>query len=157
MILERADSIAEAVIKRLSPYCQRIVVAGSVRRRKPRVKDIDFVLIASDAWNLHQEILGLCRPFPVKMSGNKLSRVMMGDVQLDFYFATPETWATLLLIRTGSVENNIRLCSTAKKRGWHLSASGDGLFDQNGNRVAGDTEESIFQALRYPYQPPERR
>ena len=154
MELGRAKTIAEEVIKRLSPYCQRIEVAGSVRRGKPVVADIDFVLIASDPWNLTHEIMGLG---PARLSGDKLKRVNYKGVQLDFYFATPETWATLLLIRTGSKENNIRLASLAKKKGWHLAASGEGLFNENGERIAGDSEESIYEALRLPYEAPEER
>ncbi|MBA7714607.1 hypothetical protein ES703_123634 [subsurface metagenome] len=45
----------------------------------------------------------------------------------------------------------------AKIRGWRLAASGDGLFNEKGERIAGDTEESIYKALGLPYQPPERR
>jgi len=152
--LERAEKIAEAVVKRLSPYCQRIEVAGSVRRKKPQVRDIDLVLIPSDLWNRHHEIRSMGQ---VRMSGNKIMRVMAGSVQIDLYFASPETWATLLLIRTGSAENNIRLCSLARKREWHLAASGDGLFNEVGQRIAGDTEESIYGALGVPYQRPEQR
>jgi len=154
MELERARRIAEAVVKQLSPYCSRIEVAGSVRRKKPQVKDIDFVLIPSDLWNLHREIKGMGQ---VRMSGLKIMRVMADSVQVDIYFAAPETWATLLLIRTGSAENNIRLAILAKKRGWHLAASGDGLFDEGGQRIAGDSEESIYGALGLPYQRPEER
>ena len=154
MELERAQRIAEAVVKRLSPYCERIEVAGSVRRKKPTVKDIDFVLIPSDLWNLQHEIKGMGQ---VRMSGNKLMRVMAGSVQVDLYFADEKTWATLLLIRTGSAENNIRLATLAKKRGWRLAASGDGLFNEVGQRIAGDSEESIYGALGLPYQRPEER
>lgn len=154
MELERAQNIARQVIDKLSPHCRRIEVAGSVRRGKYQVKDIDFVLIPSDAWALHQAIALLGNK---KMGGEKLQRIQINDVQLDFYFATDKTWATLLLIRTGSAANNIRLCSAAKKRGWHLAASGDGLFDENGTRIAGDTEESIYQALGLKYQPPAQR
>jgi len=154
MELEKAKAIANEVIKRLSPYCQRIEVAGSIRRQKPMVNDIDFVLIPSDPWNLSHEIMGLDPP---KLGGEKVKRVIYNGVQLDFYFATPETWATLLLIRTGSKENNIRLATLAKKRGWHLSANGDGLFNEKGERVAGDSEESIYKALGLVYAPPELR
>jgi len=152
--LERAEKIAEAVIKRLAPYCQKIEVAGSIRRRKPEVKDVDFVLIPSDPWNLAREIKGMGK---VKVGGGKLTRVTFGGVQVDLYFASPETWATLLLIRTGPVESNIKLCVEAKKRGWHLSANGDGLFNEAGQRIAGDTEESIYGALGLPYRRPEER
>jgi len=154
MELEKAKAIGDEVIKRLDPYCQRIEIAGSVRRKKPTVNDIDFVLIPSDLWNLQHEIMGLGQ---VRMSGSKIMRVMVGLVQVDLYIASPETWATLLLIRTGSAENNIRLATLAKKRGWHLAASGDGLFDEEGRRIAGDTEKSIYEALGLPYQRPEER
>ena len=154
MQLERAQRVAGEVIKRLSPYCQKIEVAGSVRRKKPQVRDIDFVLIPSDPWNLSHEIGGLGQSY---VAGEKLKRVMVGNTQVDIYYATKETWATLLFIRTGSTENNIRLCSLAKKKGWHLSASGNGLFNESGERVAGDSEESIYEALGLPYQAPEER
>lgn len=152
--LERAEKIAEAVVKRLKPYCQRIEVAGSVRRRKEWVNDIDFVLVPSDPWNMHAELMKLGQ---LTMSGSKIMRVMVRDVKIDIYIATPETWATLLLIRTGSAENNIRLASYAKKRGWRLAASGDGLFNENGQRIAGDSEESIYSALGLRWQRPEER
>lgn len=154
MELERAKTIATEVIARLAPYCKRIEVAGSVRRRKDFPRDIDIVLIPSELWNLLQEVNGLG---PSMMSGDKLKRVNYHGVQIDLYFATAETWSTLLLIRTGSKENNIRLATLAKKRGWHLSANGDGLFDENGKRIAGDSEESIYDALGLPYQEPWER
>ena len=163
--LERAEKIAEAVVKRLAPYCKRregdkgyyIEIVGSIRRRKPWVNDIDICLIPSDPWNLHQEILSLCRPFSPKASGKKIMRIEVNSTQVDIYFADEQTWATLLLIRTGSAENNIRLCSRAKEMGWHLAASGDGLFNDKGERIAGDTEISIYNALGLPYQRPEER
>ena len=153
--LERAKTIAEEIIKRLSPYCQKIEVAGSVRRKKPWVRDIDIVLIPSQPpWDLLHEVkwLGQC-----KIDGAKLKRIDYYGVQVDIYFATEDTWATLLLIRTGSKENNIRLATLAKKKGWHLAASGDGLFNEKGERIAGDTEESIYEALDLPYQEPWER
>ena len=157
MELESAKKIADVVIKRLSPYCQRIEVAGSIRRRKAIVHDIDLVLIPSDAWNLEGEVLAMARPFQPKMSGEKLKRFDYKGAQIDLYFASPETWATLLLIRTGSKESNIRLCSRAKDMGWHLAASGDGLFNETGKRIAGDTELSIYNALGLRWQEPSER
>ncbi|MBA7684354.1 hypothetical protein ES703_92748 [subsurface metagenome] len=157
MELEVAQKIAKEVIKRLTPYCQKIVVAGSIRRRKTFPHDIDIVLIPSDAWNLESEVLALARPFQPKLSGEKLKRFDYRGAQIDLYYASPEIWATLLLIRTGSKESNIRLCSRAKGMGWHLAASGDGLFNEAGERIAGDTEESIYGALGLPFQRPEER
>jgi len=155
--LERASATAETIVKHLAPYCKRIEVAGSIRRRRPWVNDIDIVLVPADPWNLHQEILNLCRPFKPKAAGKKIMRIEVNSIQVDLYFAEEETWATLLLIRTGSAENNIHLCSRAKERGWHLAASGEGLFNEKGERIAGDTELSIYNALGLTYLEPWER
>ena len=90
--------------------------------------------------------------------GSKLARLLYrGVYQVDLYFATPETWATLLLIRTGSTANNVHLCSIAKARGWKLKADGQGLFNEKGDLVASHSEEEIFEALGLKYLPPEKR
>ena len=154
--LSRAQRVAEAVVEQLRPYCQRIEIAGSIRRKKHWVNDIDLVLIPKDQWNLHAVLTNL-GDGKLMMSGPKIVRVMLGSIQVDVYFADETTWATLLLIRTGSAQNNIRLATLAKRRGWRLAASGDGLFNMKGERIAGDTEESIYAALGLPWQPPERR
>lgn len=154
--LSSAQKSAEAIVKQLSPYCSRPpVVVGSIRRKRPWVKDIDLVLIPKDLFNLHDELAKLI--MQMTMSGSKIMRVMYGSIQVDVYVADEHTWATLLLIRTGSKENNIRLATVAKKRGWRLAASGDGLFNEAGERVAGDTEQSIYAALGLRYQAPEDR
>lgn len=155
MELEKAKVIAQTVVKAIKPYCTKVEVVGSIRRQKATVNDIDLVAIPRDRWNLD---LALMRMGNYKMSGNKIARIDMDGTQVDVYFAHESTWATLLLIRTGSKENNICLATLAKKKGWHLAASGDGLFNEKGQRIAGDSEESIYEALGVPWQEPwERR
>lgn len=156
--LSRAQTVAEAVVELLKPYCKPgyIKIAGSIRRKKSWVKDIDLVLIPKDLWGLHAELTKLGGG-KLKMSGTKIIRVMYGNIQVDVYVADEQIWSTLLLIRTGSTQNNICLCTVARDRGWHLAASGDGLFDETGERIAGDTEQSIFEALGLRYQEPEER
>ena len=154
MELEKAQKIANEIKQSLEPHCEKLAVAGSVRRQRPVVKDIDFVLVPKDRYLVDIILMGLGK---LKMSGMKLSRVQTDSIRLDIYFATPETFATLLLIRTGSVESNIRLCAAAKRRGWRLCADGSGLFNEKGERVAGDSERSIYQALGLPYQEPSER
>lgn len=157
MSLESAQIMAKEVLDVLAPYCEKAVVAGSIRRRRPWVNDIDLVLLpkSNDAWTLHAKIAKLFST--VKMSGAKILHARYKYAEADIYFATKENWATLLLIRTGSAENNIRLCTRAKERGWRLAASGDGLFNEKEERIAGDTELSIYQALGLPFQKPEER
>lgn len=68
-------------------------------------------------------------------------------------FVTPETWGTLVLIRTGSAEHNIKLSMIAQKKGLKLSHSG---LTKNGE-VITSTEKEIFKALDLPYVEPEER
>ena len=158
MRLEEARAIAGRIKKVLTPHCDRAEIAGSIRRAKPIVNDIDIVLVEKPEATLLMSSL-LFNIGIVKLNGPEIKRLYLPEdnINVDIYIATPATWAMLLLIRTGSKENNIRLCGLARGKGWHLKASGEGLFDEVGNRIAGDTEESIYQALGIPYQEPEER
>lgn len=158
--LERAQKTAEAVVKRLEPYCKKkadgntfIEVVGSIRRKKPSVNDIDLVLIPYDLWNLHHEIMGLGQ---MRMSGSKIMRVMVGSVQVDIYVCEPETWGITLLVRTGSADHNIKLAARAKKMGLHFSVA-RGIENEKGKVIASQTEEEVFSALGLNYILPERR
>lgn len=154
--LQRAQETAEAIVKKLSPYCRKIEIAGSIRRRRKLVHDIDIVLIPSDLWNLHHEILNICRPFRPGGLGKTMT-FNLNLIPVTLYFATDESWGTILLIRTGSKENNIRLCRRAQDIGYTLHADGSGLFNREGKRLAGDSEISIYNALGVPYQEPKKR
>lgn len=158
MRLEEANVIAQSIKELLTPYCDRIEIAGSIRRGKSIVHDIDIVLIEKPEAALVMNSI-LSSIGEIELNGGKIKRLRYGngDISIDIYIATPATWATLLLIRTGSKENNIRLCSLARRKGWHLKANGDGLFGMRGQRIAGDTGESIYQALGIPYQEPHNR
>ena len=137
----------------LAPLCEKIEVAGSIRRQRPFVNDIDLVLIPKNQGVLAQKLYELgCR-----FGGPKLQRFTYKGIPVDIYIASPQTWATLLLIRTGSTRHNKELCSLARRRGWQLKANGEGLVDSLGKRVAGESEEAIFKALNVPYQEPWER
>ena len=155
MELSQAEIIARQVVDHLAPFCQRVAVVGSIRRRKPFPRDIDILLIPGNQGRLLVALQGLGT---LKYGGQKAMQCSYQGEQVDVYFATPETWATLLLIRTGSAAHNVRLATRAKRRGWRLHADGRGLFDQIGRRLAGETEEAFFEALELPYAEPwERR
>lgn len=158
MKLEEAQRIAEGFCELIRPYCERVEIAGSIRRKKESCNDIDLVLIPRDPVKLYEFLAyDHQHDMVVVKWGQKLASLTYQGAQVDLYFATPDTWATLLLIRTGSKENNIRLCKVAQARRWSLKANGSGLFDALGNRIAGDSEESIYAALGLQYQQPEER
>lgn len=158
MELGRAEQIACEFCHLISPLCDDLEVVGSIRRRKEFCKDIDMVLLPKSLVKLYQLLADEHQHDVVIVKwGKKLACLTYQMAQVDLYFATPETWATLLLIRTGSKENNIRLCQAAQAKGWKLKADGTGLVDALGNRRAYNMEEQIYAALGLPYQEPWER
>jgi DNA polymerase (family 10) len=169
--LNRAEMIAEMIKGELTPFCSAIAVAGSIRRKRPSVGDIDLVCLAKDELQEHITRKRIMRSNPYVMEeGDQSVKVVLtmrdGPVQLDVWFAKhptqdlfgpiPGTWGTVLMCRTGSMAHNIKIASLARARSWHWNPH-RGLFDQNEKWVAGETEESIYEALEIrPMQPEER-
>lgn len=167
MKLLEATEIALEIVAKLTQFCDKIEIAGSIRRGKGEVKDIDIVaipnedkLLAGGYFGRQHLISTLAYLATPRTNGNSIAtflhkgRTIDGDIIVDIYWACPDTWGTLLLIRTGSKEHNISLCSLARDKGWKLHASGEGLFDAYNRRIAGDTERGIFLALGLPFIPP---
>jgi len=154
MKLQEALSIFNEIYYRLKPHCEKIIAAGSIRRQKDEIRDIDIVLIPTNPGQLSQEIDRLGPPIA---DGEKLRRVEYNGTQVDIYYANQKTWATLLLIRTGSRENNIGLCSQAQSLGMKLKANGDGIIDAGGHLIPIESEEQIYQILGLPYHEPWER
>ena len=162
MKLLEASQIAVELVSKLIPYCDKIEVAGSIRRGKGEVRDIDIVAIPNEEkmldrgfFGIHHVIGSLSETAP--HGGAAYIAFSYHRASVDLYLADASSWGTLLLIRTGSKEHNINLCTMARDRGWHLHASGEGLFDGSNRRIAGDTEAGIFAALGLPFIPPGRR
>jgi len=78
-------------------------------------------------------------------------------VPIDIYLATEQTWWTLLLIRTGSRNHNIKLARRAIELQMHLKADGSGLLGHDGSLIQIYSEEAIFHHLGLQYRPPEER
>ena len=166
MKLEEAERLAFKVIETIEGCCERTAVAGSVRRQRPEVHDIDIVVIPKPfMWTripilMRSEldaIQGIAGPELIRMYVPFATCCPYQDnserrVQVDFYAATAQTWGVILLIRTGSTDYNIRLCTHAKALGMMLSASRGVL--EKGTVIASKTEEEIFKALVLPYVAP---
>ena len=156
ILLENARITAATVVKHLEPYCTRIEVAGSIRRRRPVCHDVDIVLIIKPEALLTID-LAIAQMGQITKKGPWIQRVTLRTLQeVDLYFATEESFGTLMLIRTGSEQNNIRLAKAALAKGWHLKASGEGLLDGDGLIIAQD-ERSIYERLGERYQQPWER
>lgn len=160
MKLLEATQIAVELVNKLRPLCDRVEVAGSIRRGRANVRDIDIVAIPNEekitaaGYFGRQHLVGaLAQPGNIK-NGIAIASFNFKGINVDIYWADHSTWGTLLLIRTGSKQHNIKLCTLAKSRGWQLHAGGQGLFDSYNRRLAGQTEEGIFTALGLPFIPP---
>jgi len=152
--LEEAGKLAESIKAAVEAHCDKIEVAGSIRRQKPKVHDIDFVVVAkSEAdWKRINEVLKRLKAKP-NCSGNQLIKAYLpcqnGLFQVDFYRAKPSTFGIHLLIRTGSADHNMWLAGYAISKGMRLKYS-EGLI-KNAEPIAGEDEKGVFFALGLPY------
>ena len=165
--LERAEvePLAFKIIGAIEPYCVKAQVAGSIRRCKGSVNDIDIVVEPKpQSWiKLIKEIRCQFNAITEKQ-GAKLATLYVpfaskqgqGHVQVDLYRASKSTWGILLLIRTGSAEHNIYLAKLAIRKGYHLAYS-KGLLNEKGEVIASKTEREVFQALELDHLPPQDR
>jgi DNA polymerase/3'-5' exonuclease PolX len=154
MELAYAQKLAEQIIEQIRPHCERIEAAGSIRRKKSEVRDIDIVLIPKPLlW--HRIIATLQRNIDAKVvkCGDNIAQLTIKEVNVDLYSATEQTWGALLLIRTGSAEHNIRLSKLAISMGMKLTHSG---LTKEGKIIAS-TEKEIFEALGLSCIEPEER
>jgi DNA polymerase (family 10) len=152
MRLGQAEKLAEQFIHEIAVYCEKIKIVGSIRRRKTECRDIDLVLLAKpeQLWNFTFKLKKISK---IMVDGKQVKRVIYKGKQFDLYFATPETWGALVLIRTGSMAHNIMLSRRALDLGMRLTHHG---LVKNGLTIA-TTEQAIFEALDLTYVPPEER
>ena len=158
--LREAEKTATQVKTTVEALCELLEVAGSIRRQKSKVHDIDFVVVAkSDAdWQRINEKLKQLKAKP-NCSGNSVIKAFVpcenGFFQVDFYRAKPSTFGILLLVRTGSAEHNMWLAGCAISKGMRIKYS-EGLLKE-GSVIAGETEQGVFEALGLPYPSPSQR
>ena len=165
--LDRAEvePLAFKIIRIIEPYCLKAEIAGSIRRRKDTVNDIDIVVEPKpQSWVQMIKEIRLEFNAVTEKQGEKLATLYVpfaskqgqGYLEVDLYRASKKTWGILLLIRTGSAEHNIYLCNLAIRKGYRLAYS-HGLLNEKGEVVASKTERDVFQALGLDYIPPEDR
>lgn len=167
--LQRAQGIATDLVELLGPACEKITVAGSVRRRKPEVHDIEILAIPKFQGPvdlLDHRIKELIAQGVLDYRFNKLGRRVYGPknkllvhssgVAIDIFSTDEQCWAMALVIRTGPKELNMELARAALARGWALRAYGDG-YDTPDGHIHCETEEEVFKTVGLPYREPWRR
>jgi len=158
--LKDAEAIAEQIKTAVAAHCERIETAGSIRRQKPTVHDIDFVAVAKSdlEW---QKISQTLKHKNAKLlcAGNSVIKALLrcekGLFQVAFSRAQLNTWGIHLLVRTGSAEHNTWLASLAISNGMRIKYS-EGLT-KDSSIIAGENEQNVFEALDLPYPLPSQR
>jgi len=155
-----ADHIAAA----LQPFCNRLEIAGSIRRLRDYCGDIDLVAEPRDAVALRARILeggAVVQNGPQNIhirlkNGVEVQVFLARPAAADLLETKPGNWGSLLLLRTGSREHNIYLLERAKSLSLRWSTH-EGVFD-GAKLIASETEEAIFDALKLPFiEPPSRQ
>ena len=175
--LGQAQVIAWRIEAELRPICKRIAIAGSIRRRKESVKDVEILCVPEagptnlfgdpmeDAITLH--LRNECGKGRWAMRVNAknattfgpLNKLMLYDgFPVDIFTATLENWGRDLMIRTGSADWNKRIMQRFIDLKRHGHAYGPhAMTFGNGMTADAPDEETMFRLLGWEYQPPEAR
>jgi DNA polymerase (family X) len=164
-LLDAAEMQAEKIIEHLRRYpgVEKITPAGSLRRGRETVGDLDILVTGKaccddvEREKLIERIIQLPGLMEIIARGeNKVSFRMRGGMQVDVRFLAPESFGAALQYFTGSKAHNVALRQRALKMGYTLSEySLASLEDEK--PVAGKTEEEIYAKLKLDYIPPELR
>lgn len=174
--------VAKILCDALKPVTEKLIVAGSLRRRKPLVGDVEILyipklvrvqdgLFAEDTRETNetdrvlrqllqdgviykrQNTLGS----EVWGDKNKLARHRPSDIPVDLFAATPSNWFNYLVCRTGGAENNVEICNAAIRKGWKWNPYGEGFTDEHGGIVRVTCEEDVFRLAGLPFKEPKDR
>jgi DNA polymerase (family 10) len=149
-----AEAEAEALVKFLSDV-GRPVVAGSYRRRRDTVGDLDVLVTAADGAAVGDKLVRYENVAEVLAHGaTRTTVVLRSGLQVDVRAVPEESYGAALLYFTGSKAHNIALRALANERKWKLNEYG--LFAGR-RRIAGATEEEIYAKLGLAFIPPELR
>lgn len=175
---EAALAVARELCRHLKPITARLICAGSLRRRKPEVGDVELLYIpqrghvddgtlwGSEGGNLvNAKLDDLIRSGVIAKRENtnggtswgklnKLAVHVASGIPVDFFEATEINWYNYLVCRTGPAESNTRIASAAIARGckWHPYNSG--FTDATGSMQRMDSEAAVFQFAGLPYREP---
>jgi DNA polymerase/3'-5' exonuclease PolX len=167
MNLNQATGIAERIRSELAPRCERIEIAGSIRRRKPEVGDIEIVCIPK-TWETgllfgreiirDPEFCALVNRWPSvkgKPTGKYTQRRLLEGINLDLFIARPENWGLIFAIRTGSAAYSHQVLAASWCRaGYH---STNGMLYKNGQTHPVREERELFNLIGLAWVEPWER
>ena len=163
--LDDADKIAQQMMKHLAglPGIEKITPAGSLRRGRETVGDLDILVTGKCCGNEKQRevVIDRITNFPgilqvLARGENKVSFRLRSGMQVDVRLLPPDSFGAAMQYFTGSKTHNVALRQRALKMGFTLNEYGLAELE-SGKRVAGKTEEEIYSKLKLEYIPSELR
>jgi DNA polymerase (family X) len=157
LMLPLAEEIEYALskMKGINRYSR----AGSLRRMRETVKDLDFIISTTEPALVRDQLLELNRLTSVIASGDTKVSVQLHyhyEVSVDFRLVKPHEFSTTLHHFTGSKDHNVRMRQLAKERGEKISEYGVESIE-NGNITTFQSEEEFYNHFGLPFIPPEVR
>ena len=150
-----AEQVAEAL--RAHGGVEQLEVAGSLRRMRDTVKDIDLLVTSTEPDRVIRTFTTLPSVAEILAQGPTKATVRHQDgLAIDLRVVEPAAFGAALQYFTGSKDHNVRVREMASRRGLRISEYG--VFDEaTGARVAGATEEEVYATVGLPWIPPELR
>jgi DNA polymerase (family 10) len=169
VLIDSATELAEEIVAALSPLAERCCQAGSLRRMRETIGDIDILAAAPSSAELMETFASLPYVTEVIVRGEKKTSIRAGlgaggarrrpdrqGLQVDLRVVPLESWGAALQYFTGSKEHNVRLREIAVRAGLKLSEYG--LYEaESGELIVSATEEEVYGRLGLPWIPPALR
>lgn len=152
-----ADGFAQSLVAhlRVCPSVVRLEPAGSYRRGRDSVADLDLLVVSTNPAEVMDRLAAFAAVETLLGRGDtKMSVRLAGGLQVDLRVVPDESFGAALQYFTGSKDHNVVLRGRAKSRGLKINEYGVFRGDQY---VAGRTEEEVYAALDLPWFPPELR
>jgi DNA polymerase (family 10) len=164
-LLTDAERFVEPLLAYLreTPEIERLEVAGSYRRRKETVGDIDLLAIASQPIPVMERFRGYPQTDKILMAGDTRSSIVLGSgLQVDLRVVPQECYGAALVYFTGSKEHNVKLRRRAVERGLRISEYGvfrvqERNQEEEGEFIAGREEADVYASVSLDWVPPEMR
>lgn len=159
ILISAAMAVAEQIVAELSAVdgCVRCTYAGSLRRMRETIGDIDILVAAEDSAPFMAAIGELPQTAEIIAGGEKKTSIRTTKgLQVDLRVLPPSAWGAGLQYFTGSKEHNVRIREMAVRR--KLKLSEYGLFHaKSGTMIVSETEREIYERLDLPWIPPPLR
>ncbi|GAP11116.1 hypothetical protein BECAL_02301 [Bellilinea caldifistulae] len=164
--LELAERTASKYLEMLAPFCKRIEIAGSIRRRKSEVGDIEIVaipLMVRDLFGNPNGYFNLSLPAPAIKNGERYKQYILPEgINLDLFIVLPPAeWGVIFALRTGGAEFSKKLVTPKRYGGFLPSAYvvRDGAIHhvENGETLHTPEENDFFNLCGIGWIKPEER